>query len=173
MIGLSHALLIVARIAQANPGVDIDIGATGGLLGSAVVAFLTTLAVGVVLVAVVPEYTERMMADVLEDPLGSFVYGIGSLLALALVIFLLVITIIGILVAFPLGLLAYLVWAVGAAIAYLAIAERLVGREDSWLKPLVVGAAINGVLAVTGVGAILSVCIGAAGFGAVLRDYLG
>lgn len=173
MIGLSHALLTVALIAQTNPGVDVDIGTTNGLLGGAITAFLTTLVVGAILVAVIPEYTERMMADVLEDPLGSFVYGIGSLLVIGLVIFLLVITIIGILVAFPLGLLAYLVWAIGAAIASLAIAERLVGREDGWLKPLVVGAAINGVLAMTGVGAILSVCIGAAGFGAVLRDYLG
>ncbi|WP_226041021.1 hypothetical protein [Natrinema sp. DC36] len=171
MIGLSHAFLTVTLIVQTNPGVDIDIGTTNGLLGGAITAFLTTLVVGAILVAVVPEYTERMIVDVLDDPVGSFAYGIVSLLALALVILLLVITIVGILVAFPLGLLAYLVWAIGAAIASLAIAERLVGREDGWLKPLVVAAGINGILAVTGVGAILSICIGAAGFGAVLRDY--
>ena len=34
---------------------------------------------------------------------------------------------------------------------------------------LVVAAALNGVLTVTGIGALLSFCIGAAGFGTLLR----
>ncbi|WP_226481641.1 hypothetical protein [Natrinema amylolyticum] len=172
MIEFGDMSLAVAAIAQADPGVNIDIGTTDGLLGGAIGAFLTTLVVGVILVAVAPDYTERMMADVLEEPVGTFAYGIVSLLAIGLLILLLVVTIIGILIAFPLFVLAYLVWAIGGAIAYLAIADRLVGRNDEWFKRLLVAAAMSGALALTGVGGILAVCIGAAGFGAVLRDYL-
>jgi len=143
------------------------------LVGSAIGAFLTTLVVGAILVAVVPDYTERKMATVLDEPVGSFIYGFISLIFLALVIFVLAITIIGVIVALPLALLSYLVWAVGASIAFLAIGERLVGREDGWATPLLVGAAINGALTLTGIGGILTFAIGAAGFGAVLRGSLG
>lgn len=111
------------------------------------------------------------MGVVLDDPVGSFVYGILSLIGLSIVILLLVITVIGIFAAFPLIVVAYVVWAIGAAIAYLAIADRLVGHEDGWLKPLLVGAGINGLLMVTGIGVLLTICIGAAGFGAVLKAY--
>lgn len=172
MIGVGHWMPIVSLLGQTDPGINVDIGPTNGLLGGAVGAFLTTLVVGAILVAVVPGYTERTMATVLEDPVGSFTYGIVSLLAVTVVMVVLIITIVGVLVAVPLLLLAYLVWSIGAAIAYLAIAQRLVGRDDGWLKPLLVAAALNGLLVLTAVGGILSICIGAAGFGAVLRRYL-
>jgi hypothetical protein len=109
---------------------------------------------------------------VLEEPLGAFVYGVVALLALVVVTIILAITIVGLLVAIPLALVAYVVWAVGAAIAYLAIGDRLVGHDDGWLKPLLVGAAINGVLTLTGIGGLIAFGIGAIGFGAVLRNLL-
>ena len=49
----------------------------------------------------------------------------------------------------------------------------LVGREDGWLKPLVVAALINGGLTLTGIGGLVSFAVGAAGFGALLRDWQG
>lgn len=143
------------------------------VVSGAVGTFVLTLVVGAILIAVAEEYTRSRMGEVLEDPVGSFLYGIVCLVFLVLATLVLVITIIGILVALPLILLAVLVWAVGAAIAFLAIGDRLVGHEDGWLKPLAVGAAINGALALTGVGGIVSFAVGAAGFGAVLRTYLG
>jgi len=141
-----------------------------GVGGSAVGAFLTTLIVGAILVALAPEYTRRMMADVTEEIVESFVYGFVALLALVVLTVLLVITILGIVLAVPLIVIASLVWAVGAAIAFLAIADRLVGSDDGWLVPLVVAALINGALALTGIGGIVSFAVGATGFGAVLRD---
>jgi hypothetical protein len=156
---------------QAPPNVDIQ--PTLGVAGGAVGAFLTTLIVGAIMIAVAPEFTERMMDDVVETPVGSFAYGIVALLALFVVIFILVITIIGILIAIPLALVAWVVWAVGAVIAYLAIADRLIGRDDGWLKPLLLAAGLNGLLTITGIGGLISLCIGAAGFGAVLRSQLG
>lgn len=162
-----------AVVSQVDSSIDLDVALGEGVVGGAVGAFLTTLVVGAIMIAVVPDYTERMIGVVLDDPVGSFVYGLVSLIALVLLTVLLVITVIGIVVALPLVLLAYVAWAIGGAIAYLAIADRLVGHEDGWLKPLVVGAAINGLLAVTGVGGLISLCIGAAGFGAVLGSRLG
>ncbi|WP_236039245.1 hypothetical protein [Haloarcula salinisoli] len=143
------------------------------LVGSAIGAFLTTLVVGAILVAVAPDYTERKMATLLDEPISSFLYGFVSLIFFALVIFVLAITIVGIIVAIPLAIVLYVAWAVGGAIAFIAIGERLVGRGDGWVKPLLVGAGINGALTLTGIGGIVTFAIGAAGFGAVLRDYLG
>ncbi|WP_435360990.1 hypothetical protein [Haloarchaeobius sp. DFWS5] len=155
-----------------GPNVSVNLDPTFGLLGGAVGAFLTTLLVGAILVALAPEFTEKMMGRVAGEPIGSFIYGIVLLLGLFVVTILLVITIIGVFLAIPLLLVAALVWAIGAAIAFLAIAERLVGRDDGWLKPLLVAAVINGGLALTGIGGIVSFGVGAAGFGAVLRGWL-
>lgn len=163
-------------LAILQSGIDVDIGTVdpaGGVLGSAVGAFVTTLVVGGLLVAVAPGYVERIATRLQDEPAGSFVYGLISLAGVILVTVALVITIVGILLAIPVAILAGLIWAVGASIAFLAIGDRLVGREDGWLKPLLVGAGINGALTLTGVGGILTFAIGAAGFGAVLRDYFG
>ncbi|WP_440765450.1 hypothetical protein [Natronorubrum sp. DTA7] len=169
---ITQSVLTGLLIAQADPGIDIDIGTADSLLGGAVSAFLTTLIVGAIMIAIAPAFTERMMADALENPVGSFVYGILSIVGIVLLAFLLFITIVGILVAIPLLLVAYLLWAIGTVVGYLAIADRLVGREDGWLKPLLVAAGLNGALALTGIGGLVSLCVGAAGFGAVLRDVL-
>lgn len=163
---------MIAVVGQINPPTGIEISPVSQLGGSAVSAFLTTLIVGVILIAVAPDYTERKMATLVAEPLGSFIYGFVCVVFLVLVTLVLAITIIGLIVALPLGLIAYLVWAVGAAIAFLAIGDRLVGHDDGWTKPLLVGAAINGALTLTGIGGLVGFGIGAAGFGAVLRDYL-
>jgi hypothetical protein len=147
------------------------IGPLTTLVGSAVAAFLTTLAVGAVMIAILPDYTERLKTELLDEPVGSLVYGLASVVFLVLATIVLVITIIGVFVAIPLVIVAYLLWAVGSAIAYLAVGERLVGSDDGWLKPLAVGAAINGALTLSGIGFLIAFCVGAAGFGAVLRDW--
>ncbi|MEF8820998.1 MAG: hypothetical protein V5A52_01860 [Halovenus sp.] len=152
-----------------EPGfnIDIQLGLGGGAFG----VFLTTLLVGALLVALAPAYTDRMKRSLTEEPIDSFIYGVLALVGLILVTFLLVLTIIGIFVVVPLAITAYVLWAVGSAIAFLLIGERIVDAED-WKLPLLVGAAINGALALTGIGGLVSFCIGAAGFGAVLRDLL-
>ncbi|GAB3691919.1 hypothetical protein GCM10028857_29880 [Salinarchaeum chitinilyticum] len=144
-----------------------------GLFGSAVGAFLGTLIVGGIMILVFPEYTQQRIRDLVDEPVGSAVYGLIALVALVLVMVLLVLTIVGILVLIPLAILAYVLWAVGAAIAYVGIGDRLVGHDDGWLTPLLVGSAVNGLLVLTGIGGLVSFVIGAAGFGAVLRSWLG
>jgi hypothetical protein len=147
-------------------------GGVTSVLGSAVGAFLTTLIVGAILIAVVPDYTRDRMTEVLDEPIGSFLYGVAALIGLFLAIIVFAITLIGIPIAIVLALLAYVIWAVGASIAFLAIGDRLVGHGGGWTTPLVVGAAINGGLTLTGIGGIVTFAVGATGFGTVLRAYL-
>jgi len=160
-------------LAQSGVDVNVDlslIDSALALVGSGVAAFLTTLALGALLVAFAPDYTDRLTAAVTDEPSDSALYGVFFLLALVVLTVALVVTIIGIFVAVPLVLLAYVVWSFGSAVAFLAVGERLVGDEDGWFKPLLVGAAINGALTFTGVGGIISFVVGATGFGAILKD---
>lgn len=151
---------------QPDPGIDLSVG----LGGSAIGAFVTTLVVGAILVAMAPAYTDRMTDDVFDAPVGSFFYGLLCLLGLFLAIVLLVVTVIGIIFVIPLLLLAYLVWAVGSTLVFLSIGERILDDAD-WPAPLLVGAALNAGLALTGIGGVVSFCLGALGFGAVLLDW--
>jgi hypothetical protein len=158
-------------VTQPGSGFDVDVSLGQGLAGGAVGAFLTTLVVGAIAVSVFPERTEALMAAVVEDPVESFVYGILALFGLGLLTLVLVFTIIGIVLAVPLLFVAYVLWAVGAAVAYLAIADRLVGHDDGWLKALLLAAGLNGALAATGIGSVVALAVGAAGFGTILRPY--
>lgn len=169
MIPALGSVLLQPGFDPGPSGFDVAVN----LGGSALSTFLTTLVVGAILVALAPDYTRRLMADVRDDPVGSFVYGVVLLVVLVVLTVLLAITLIGIVLAIPLAIVTGVVWAVGAAIGYLAIAERLVKPDrDEWLVPLLVAAGLNGLLVLTGIGGIVSFCIGAAGFGAVLRDWL-
>ena len=172
---LPSALFDIGLILQPGPGPGFEpfpaVDPGVGLGGSAFGAFLSTLLIGGILVALAPGYTERLMDRVRDDAVGSFIYGLLALVALILLIVLLVITILGILLAIPLAIVLGLAWAAGASVAFLAIAERFVGREDGWLKPLLVAALINGGITLTGIGGLVSFAVGAAGFGALIRDW--
>jgi hypothetical protein len=161
--------LVAATDLLLQVNVDIDLNPALGLVGGGAGAFLTTLIVGATLLALAPDYTTDRIAAVLDNPLGAFVYGIVVFVFLAIVTFVLAVTIIGLLVALPLALLLYVLWAVGSTIAFLAVADRLVGHGDGWTRPLVVAAAINGGLAFTGIGGIVAFVVGAVGFGVVLE----
>ncbi len=156
---------------QTGPSVDVSVGES--LVGGAISTFLTTLLVGILLVAVAPGFTDRVIAAVGDEPVDNFLWGLFWLLAIGLLTVLLLITIIGILVAIPLVIVAYLLWAVGATVAFLAVALRVVDRDDGWLLPLLLAAGLNGGLTLTGVGGLVSLVVGMVGFGAVIRDVLG
>lgn len=174
MAGVIGPASLASQLFPAPPAqaVELDLNPLAGLVGGAVGAFLTTLVVGAIMVALAPGYTERTMERLRDEPVGSFLYGFVCLVFVVLVTVVLAITIVGLLVAIPFAVLSFVVWAVGSAVAFLAIGERLVGREDGWLRPLLVGAGIDGALALTGIGGLVAFAVGAAGFGAVLRDWL-
>lgn len=160
-------------VAQQGVDVTVDLDPFAGLLGSAVGAFLSTLLVGLLLFSFVPGYARRTAESVRSKPVNSFFWGLFVLLALLVVTVLLVITIVGILVAIPLLLVAWVLWAVGSAVAFYVVGETLVGDDEGWQRPLLVGAAINGLLALTGIGGLVSFGVGAVGFGTVVSDALG
>jgi hypothetical protein len=153
--------------------VDGALASALGLAGGAVGAFLTTLLVGAILLAFAPAYVSARTAEVADRPLANLGYGLVSLAFLVLVTVVLALTFVGLVVAVPLAVVTYVAWAVGSAVAFLAVGDRLVGHGDGWTRPLLVGAGINGLLALTGVGGLVSLGVGAAGFGAVVRPYLG
>ncbi|WP_227132680.1 hypothetical protein [Halorubellus salinus] len=146
-------------------GVDPTVGLGGGAVGT----FLSTLIVGAVLLVLAPDWTRSRMRDVARNPIGSFAYGVVALLVVMFAVVVLFLTVLGIPLALLLGFVLYLAWVVGAVVGYLAIADRFVDVDDDWVVALVVAAALNGVLTLTGIGALVSFCIGAAGFGTVLR----
>ena len=168
---LDSVLIAVDPVLQSSVG--LPQAGVRSLLAGGVSSFFTTLVVGALLVAIVPDDTERMVDAALDEPLTSFLYGFGALLGLIVVSVLLVLTLIGIPLVVPLVIAAYLVWAVGATLAFLALSDRLVDRDDGWLKPLLVAAGLNGGLALTGIGGLVSFVVGAVGVGCVLRDVLG
>ena len=159
---------VVLQAVELPNGVEIDF--VSGVGGSAVGAFVSTLVVGAIMVALAPGYVERMMDRVRADPIPSFIYGLFWIVLTVVVVIALVISLIGILLVPILAVVVGFVWAVGAAIGFLAIADRLVDRSDGWLKPLLVAAALSGGLTLTAIGGLLSFAIGAAGFGAILSD---
>jgi hypothetical protein len=164
-------LSVILQTVELPNNTEIDL--FFGVGSSAVGAFLSTLIVGAIMVALAPGYVERMMRQVRDEPVSSFLYGLLWVVLLVVLIVVLVITILGILLIPILAFVVSLVWAVGAVIGFLAIAERIVDRSDGWLKPLLVAAALSGLLTLTGIGGIISFAVGAAGFGAILYDRWG
>lgn len=169
---LAHSLLWVVLSLDPAPGFDISTDLGPGLGGGAVSAFITTIIISGILIAAVPDYTKDRMASMAREPIESFLYGLLAILVLLVVTVVLFLPLIGVVVAIPLAIVTALVWAVGASIGYLAVADRLIGHEDGWLKPLLIAGIMNGGLTLTGVGGLVSFAIGATGFGTVLRAYL-
>lgn len=162
--------LVASTILQMGPpfdpgGVDPAVGLGSGAAGT----FVSTLVVGALLLVLAPDWTRARMRDVADDPFGSFVYGVVALVAAIVVVVLLFVTILGIPLALLLAFALYLAWVVGAVVGYLAIADRFVNVDDDWVVALAVAAVLNAVLTLTGVGALVSFCVGAAGFGTLLR----
>ncbi|QSG05373.1 hypothetical protein [Halapricum desulfuricans] len=148
---------------------DIAIGLGGG----AVIAFVATLLGGVFLTTFTPRYTEQMIGAVRARPLGSLFYGLLSMLTAGLVALLLSITVIAAPIALVVLVASVVTAVLGATIVFLGTVGRLVDIDDHWLGTLVLVAALNGGLVLTGVGGLVSLGAAAAGFGAMLNDYIG
>lgn len=123
---------LVGQFADPDPGrgVDVDVDLGTGIGGGAGSALLTTLIVGALLIAVAPAFTERAVDHVWDTPVGSLLWGvlgIGGVIAVAI---LLVISVVGLLFVIPFVLVAYVAWAVGSTVAFLAVGERLAEAFD-------------------------------------------
>lgn len=156
-------------ILQTDVSISFGGDTAAGIGISAIGAFLGTLIAGEVVLSTRLERLNRSMSFVDEHPLRSFFTGVVPFVVGAVV----VLVFPSFAIALVIGLGWYVLWSIGAAIASLTLAERIVGSDEDWTKPLVLGAALIGGLTLTGVGGIVAFCIGAAGLGAALETRSG
>jgi hypothetical protein len=133
--------------------------------------FLGTLVVGALLLAFAPDFTERIMDTAEDEPVTSFLWGLGIFLALIVVTVVLVITIVGIVLAIPLLIVMFVLYLVGSAIVFILVGERLAAAGDvdtSRWGHLVVGALVAAVLAaIPFVGGLVNFVVNSVGVGAI------
>jgi len=163
---------ILLPLQQVDPSqVQNSIGVGGRAFGS----FLGTLIIGAIVLAFASDYVERMIDVVREKPVPSFFWGLGVLVALAVVTFVLVITLIGIIVAIPLLIVALIVNFIGSAIVYVYVGDRIADAanwETTRWGHLIVGAVVAGVVAaIPLVGGILSFVVSGIGVGAIVGSW--
>ena len=164
-------LSTLALQVQVSPPTDPTPVAEFGIASRAAGTFFGTLIVGALLLALAPDYTEAIIETAEEDLGPSFLWGIGIFVALIGVTLILVFTIVGILVALPLALVALLLYLVGSAIVFVAVGERLLDATDvdaSRWGDLVVGALVAAVLAaIPFLGGLANFVVNAVGIGAI------
>lgn len=132
--------------------------------------FLSTLIVGAIMLAFIPDYFDRLVGDIRSSPVSNFGWGFAALIGLVVLIFVLFITVIGILLLIPLLPVVLVVGLVGNALAYTAIYD---GVLDNRWAALAVGAVTVGVLNVIPVvGTLIAFVVGSIGLGAIIQDWM-
>lgn len=151
--------LFAAPVAAQRP--ETGVSPAGEALG----AMLVTLVVGGGLIAFAPTFTDRTTRLVHEEPIETLLYGFGIGIVLMIVLVVLIVTIVGILLAIPLALVALVLSEIG----YLAVGRTV---SDSWGVALLVAmgaSAIVGGLPI--IGALLGIVLGSFGLGAAYLYY--
>ncbi|MFP4591025.1 MAG: hypothetical protein ACLFMX_04220 [Halobacteriales archaeon] len=134
-------------------------------VGSAAV----TLVVGGLWIALAPGYVTRVTDGALERPGTAFVWGLALAVGILVGALLLALTVVGIVVAFPLLLAFGLFSFLTAELGFIAIGRAF---AEGWGGVLVVAVAAAFLLAIVPfVGALASFVVGSVGMGAVVVDY--
>lgn len=168
------ALLCVAVApASAQTWVTSDLAPEVGIPLQFVGSLLIYVVAGGIVVAVSPEYTERMAARIRDDAATSFLSGLAALVVTIIAAFLLAITIIGLLVVIPGMLALVVVQIVGNTAALVAIgavtSER--GRGSPFAALCIGALLLSAVSLVPIVGGIVRFVVQTVGFGAVVGSY--
>lgn len=162
------ALLLMPGIASAQRGSDVNIDTFAGLLDGPS-SFFGTLIIGALILALAPEFVDRIVDRVHNETGMSFGWGVLVFIVFFVAIFLLIITIVGILVVIPLAIAFGILAAAGNALGYLSLFAPHI--ENRWAA-LVVGAAISGIAAIIPVvGGLLGFVVGSLGVGAIVREW--
>lgn len=160
--------LAFAGVAAAQRGPDVAANnpdpatqAVGGFLGTLVVGFLLVLAA--------PRYTDRVLERARGEPLVSFGWGVGVLVAFVGTAVLLAITVVGVVLLVPLVLVFLVVAIAGNALGYLALLD---GYLDSRRVAVVVAAVLAGLTSgVPVLGDLVGFVVGSVGVGAMVLDW--
>ncbi|KAB1194612.1 hypothetical protein GJR96_14640 [Haloferax sp. MBLA0076] len=165
--------LTILQQAPITPGADPSTFARFfGSTVSAVGTFVGTLILGALLIALAPDFTERVIDTIEDEPVTSFLWGFGIFVAFIVVIIVLIITLIGIVVAVPLIFLMIFVSLFGGALVFIYVGERLLEAanvETSRWGHLVAGAFVATVLAaIPVIGGITNFVVNTVGVGALV-----
>ncbi|KAB1188765.1 MULTISPECIES: hypothetical protein [Haloferax] len=168
--------LTVLQQAPITPGADPS--AFTRFFGSTISAagtFVGTLIIGALLIALAPDFTEKVIDTIEDEPIPSFLWGLGIFVAFIVAIILLVITLIGIIVAVPLVILMIFVSLFGGALVFIYVGERLLEAanvETSRWGHLVAGAFVATVLAaIPVIGGVTNFVVNTVGVGAIVYHW--
>lgn len=171
-LALGTAIFAVLALLSAVPVVaqQPDVPETGfSILAEMVAAGIITLVIGGGWILLAEEYTIETTDRIHNDPVETFLYGLAITIALIVIIVGLAITIIGLLLAIPLVIVAAIGGLILAELGYLAVG-RLV--DDEWAIALVVAivvAAFAGGVPI--LGGLVGFVVSCMAFGAVYLEY--
>ncbi|WP_144799131.1 hypothetical protein [Halorubrum depositum] len=176
MVPTQAASLLSRVVAAIGPALERPSQWTGvELLGSAAVEFVVTAVgvalVGVVVSAVAPEFTDDGVEYLRAEPGEAFLYGVAAYVGIAVAMFLLAITVIGLVVVVPAVIVIAILSFGGTAVSAIALGTWIrsalgSGAESGRETALVVGAvAWAGLGLVPVLGGLVRFVVGAMGFG--------
>lgn len=152
---------VAAQQAPFGPSPETGLSLTAQAITSAVF----TVIVGGLMLALAPDYTERTTDRIIENPGETFLFGLGIFVAAVIGIFLLAITVIGLLLAVPM----VIAMAVIGVLGYIAFGRALVDdRGAALLIAAVVSAFTAGVPIL---GGLVGFVLGCMAFGAWYLEY--
>jgi len=163
---LLASLAVLPHAAAAQP----DVGASNpDPTAQAVGGFLSTLVIGLLLVVAAPDYSDRVLERARGEPLMSFLWGLGVLVAVIGAVVVLAITVVGLVVAIPLLIVFFLVAVAGNVFGYLALFD---GYLDDRRLAVVVAALLAGATSLIPVlGDLVGFVVGAVGAGAMVLHW--
>jgi hypothetical protein len=164
LAALPGAVAAQPNVGASNP--DPTTQAVGGFLGTLVVGFL--------LVVAAPGYTDRVLDRAREQPLASFGWGVGVLVAFIGTAVLLAITVVGVVLLVPLVVVFVVVAIAGNALGYIALLETYppLSNLDSRVLLVVLAAVLAGVTsAIPVLGDVVGFVVGSVGVGAIVLDW--
>lgn len=170
-LGLAVGALAVASLAglaaaQGRPSADPEIGIAARFVGGLVVYAV----LGAGLAALAPSYAGDRVADVREDPVSAFGWGLLVNVGGAIALVVLAITIVGLLVAIPGAVALVVVGLAGTGVTVLWIGDVAVDGPATSGAAIGVGAlALAAVTAVPVLGGVASRVLGLFGVGVVGR----
>ena len=163
-LSLVFAFVPVVAAGQPAPGVETpSVSPLARVIGGG----LSTLVVGGILLAAAPDYTDRVIDQISDEPVACFGWGLAVLVLFVGTTVLLAITVVGIVLVIPLVLGIVVLGVVGSALGYLALFGRVV--ESRWVA-LGLGALVAGLTNVVPIlGNVVGFVVGSIGIGAVVR----
>ncbi|MFC5366026.1 hypothetical protein [Salinirubrum litoreum] len=173
LLTVGTLLCLAVTPASAQTWRTTDLAPEAGIPLQFVVSLAIYVVLGGIVLAVAPEYTERMAARIREDAATSFISGLVALIVTFLAAVLLAITVVGILVLIPGAIVLSVVQVVGntAALVALGSVTSETGR-DSAFAALVIGAVLLSVLTLVPIlGGIVRFVVQTIGFGAIAGSY--